>query len=80
MIFDPHTLRDWETRGITDVSCFLIERGCAGEKVSVIEGIEPDMDDNSMSQNNITFHTRTSEVSFFSGIRITHAGAKWIVS
>jgi hypothetical protein len=40
MIFDPHTLRDWETRGITDVSCFLIERGCAGEKISVVEGIE----------------------------------------
>jgi hypothetical protein len=80
MIFDPHTIRDWETRGITDVSCFLIERGCAWEKVSVIEGIQSDMDDNSMSQNSITFHTRAIEMEFFSDIRITHAGAKWIVS
>jgi hypothetical protein len=80
MIFDPHTLRDWETRGITDVSCFLIERGCAGEKVSVVEGIEPSMDDSSLSQSSLTFHTRTSEVSFFSNIRITHVGNKWIIS
>ena len=80
MIFDPHTLRDWETRGLTDVSCFLIERGCAGEKVSVIEGIEPGMDDSSMSQNSITFHTRAIESVFFSDIRITHTGAKWIVA
>jgi hypothetical protein len=80
MIFDAHTIRDWETRGITDVSCFLIERGCAGQKVSVVEGIEMDMDNNSMSQNSITFHTRDSEASFFPDIRITHAGAKWIVS
>jgi Fe-S cluster assembly iron-binding protein IscA len=80
MIFDSHTIRDWEIRGITDVSCFLIERGCAWEKVSVVEGIEPDMDDKSMSQNSITFHTRDSEVSFFSDIRITHIGNKWIVA
>ena len=37
MIFDSRTISDWQTRGITDVSCFLVARGCAGEKVQVEE-------------------------------------------
>ena len=79
MIFDPHTLRDWETRGITDVSCFLIARGCAGEKVQVQEWVTDGMDKKIKGQNSITFHTRTSEADFFQDIRITRSGSKWIV-
>lgn len=80
MIFDKNTLLDWQTRGITDVSCFLIARGCAGEKVQVEEWIADGMDKKIKNQNSITFHTRSSEVDFFSDIRITRSGNKWIVS
>ena len=80
MIFDSRTISDWQTRGITDVSCFLIARGCAGEKVQVIEGIEADMDNSESNKHGITFHTRASESTFFQGIRITYVWQKWIVS
>lgn len=80
MIFDSRTLSDWQARGITDVSCFLVNRGCAGEKVQIQEGIEQTMDTRSIGQNSITFHTRSSEADFFRDIRITQSGKKWIVS
>ncbi len=38
------------------------------------------MDDVSLNQNSITFHTRSFEVDFFENIRITRSGSKWIVS
>jgi Fe-S cluster assembly iron-binding protein IscA len=78
--FDKRTLDDWKQRDIADVSYFLIERGCAGQKVAVFEEISPDMDHRYTGQENITFHTRSIETDFFSDIRITHAGSKWIVS
>ncbi len=80
MIFDSRTISDWQTRGITDVSCFLVARGCAGEKVQVEEWISPWMDTKTIGQNSITFHTRTSESDFFESIRITRSWSKWIVS
>lgn len=38
------------------------------------------MDDTSLNQNSITFHTRSFEADFFENIRITRSGSKWIVS
>lgn len=80
MIFDKSTIADWQTRGITDVSCFLIARGCAGEKVQVQEGMADGMDKKTKGHNGITFHTRTSESDFFQDIRITRSRTKWIVT
>jgi len=80
MIFDKNTIIDWEARGITDVSCFLVARGCAWEKIQVTEWVVEGMDKKTISQNNITFHTRSFESDFFSDIRITRSWVKWIVS
>jgi hypothetical protein len=37
IIFDSSTISDWKKRHITDVSLFLIQAGCAGEKIVVEE-------------------------------------------
>jgi Fe-S cluster assembly iron-binding protein IscA len=77
-IFTSTTIRDWETRGIRDVSFFLIKGWCAGEKVSVQEWMtEWNIVFNEWG---ITFYAKDSEWDFFREAKITRVWEKWILS
>lgn len=35
--FDTHTLADWESRDIRDISVIITDTGCAGHKIAIRE-------------------------------------------
>lgn len=78
-IFSPKTLKDWQIRGITDVSFFLVSWWCAGEKVLVEEWIWLETDF-TQTEDGIHFHTKKDEWEFFEKTRLTKVNEEWIVS
>jgi hypothetical protein len=78
MKIDRNTILDYKNRAILHISCFLIHSGCAGEKVSVLEFQNPDMDD-VIDIDGVFVHIRKDERSFFEEAILTKIQGKWII-
>jgi hypothetical protein len=75
--FDKNTLRDWKNRGILDITLSLVDGGCAGSRVSVIEGSTEVSSQEKIEDINI--HYADSEKSLFKSAIISQVRNKWIL-
>lgn len=77
--FDPVSLKAWKAKGITEISCFMVARGCAGSKIEVIEGKSPHCDTQININEHLVCWIPQTDVLLFENAFITASGKKWLI-
>ena len=77
--FDPVSLKKWKVQGITEVSSFVVARGCAGSKVEIRVGKSTNCNTKIQIDSNLACWIPEKDIALFENAFLTASGKKWII-
>ena len=79
ILFQKKQIEYWKQEQINDISCVIIQSGCAGYKLSVTPGIHTQTD-MILEQDGIYIHIESRYSKLYENARATEVQGKWILT